>query len=48
MKVYEVAQLDPEEQYWQNPNPDTINTLKRIIDLFTLTVSIITLLSLLR
>ena len=31
MRVYEVAKLDPEEQYWQNPNPDTMWVTDKLI-----------------
>ena len=31
MRVSEVAHLDPEEQYWQNPNPDTMWVTDKLI-----------------
>ena len=31
MRVNEVAHLDPEEQYWQNPNPDTMWVTDKLI-----------------
>ena len=31
MRVNEVAHLDPEEQYWQNPNPDTMWITDKLI-----------------
>ena len=32
MKLYELIQkLDPEEQYWQNPNPDTMWVTDKLI-----------------
>ena len=31
MRVNEVAHVDPEEQYWQNPNPDTMWVTDKLI-----------------
>ena len=31
MRVFEVAHLDPEEQYWQNPDPDTMWLTDKLI-----------------